>query len=288
MAKQKKSGPLRRFVGDPLVSLGKGIIGAGEAVMGGANLATHGLAGRGWANMGYDPEAARQYLDTLYSPEQRAENAAVANARGVVGTTNAMLNNPSTFVHTGIEAVPVVAASIAGGGGAARLAPGLAAKVPQAVNLAGAGLAEGAYGAAQEAERIRQAGRSLEEADALNNLDAVVTRGATDTAIGAAGRVINAGRQGLGNALTGQSAVAAGAGDGILGGMQRAARRVTESPVYQGVKSEGGVENLMQRGMDEMRREEPQRPQAEPQVGGYMPAVRRKREEERKKRPTVA
>ena len=59
----------RRALGDTAVSLGKGVVGAGESAVGLADLATGGYAGKALNKLtGYDPKATKAALDDLYSP----------------------------------------------------------------------------------------------------------------------------------------------------------------------------------------------------------------------------
>ena len=100
------------FIRDPLVSVGKSIVSAGEAGAGLLSLTAP------WARnllnyMGYDPKAMHEVLEGQYSPAQQKANKAVAQAgkgMGFVGevkeTAKAHLSNPSTIVHGIIQQAP--------------------------------------------------------------------------------------------------------------------------------------------------------------------------------------
>jgi len=138
---------LRRFVADPLISATKGAIGLPEAAVGVADIVTGGYAGKAAEAVGFRPKQAKEYLDTLYSPEQQQANAEVAAAEGFMPTVRASLRNPSTIAHTVIESAP----SMLGGAGVAR---GLIkAGVP---TLAAAAAGEGVVSAGSTAEQVRQ------------------------------------------------------------------------------------------------------------------------------------
>ena len=59
-------GQPKRTIGGTLKDIGvisvNAAIGAGEAVVGLADLATGGMAGKGLSQLGYDPKAARNFL----------------------------------------------------------------------------------------------------------------------------------------------------------------------------------------------------------------------------------
>lgn len=286
MAERKKKQPshwARTYIADPAVSLGKGVIGAGEAVMGLADLATNGMAGRGWAGMGYNPEASRRYLDTLYSPEQRAVNAEIESAEGIADKFNTMRRHPiSSFSHTALEATPLVASAIIGGGGAVKAAdkaatimPSVAGKLATplgqgAARLAGTSMTEGGYGAAQEVERIRRENGVIWDRPAD-----IATRGAVDATIGLVGHGLGPGRRVVGNLRAGRP-LAEGVGEIVSNDLRGGADASIRADIARGIRglgSEGGVENVLQTGAEGM---------------GFMPATRREREEEeRKRRPAL-
>jgi hypothetical protein len=67
----EKSAFLRRAVGDTAVSALKGAIGLPEAFVGLADIPTGGRVGKALESVGYKPGEAKEYLDTLYSPNSR-------------------------------------------------------------------------------------------------------------------------------------------------------------------------------------------------------------------------
>lgn len=144
----ESSGILRRTVGDTGISLLKGAIGVPEAAVGIADIVTGGQAGKAAEGLGFRPKEAKQILDDLYTPEQKAANQRVAQAEGFVDTAQAMLANPSTIAHTVAESAPSMLA-----GGAVGRGVGALTKLP-AWALGAVG--EGAVGAGQAAESIRQ------------------------------------------------------------------------------------------------------------------------------------
>ena len=147
-AAEEKSSAFRRVVGDTGISLLKGAIGVPEAAVGIADIATGGQAGRAVEEAGFRPKEAKQILDDLYTPEQKAANQRVAQAEGFVDTAQSMLANPSTIAHTVAESAPSMLA-----GGVVGRGVGALTKLP-AWALGAAG--EGTVGAGQAAESIRQ------------------------------------------------------------------------------------------------------------------------------------
>lgn len=148
-AAEEGSGLIRRLVGDTGVSLLKGAIAVPEAAIGLADLATGGRAGKLAEDAGFRAKDAKRILDEFYSPEQRAANAEVSKAEGVVDTLGAAVANPSTILHAVVESAP----SLLGAGGVARGALALAPRLGGAV---AAGLGEGVVSAGQTAEQVRQ------------------------------------------------------------------------------------------------------------------------------------
>lgn len=140
---------LRGTLGDVGVSAAKGLIGAGESLVGLADIPTFGYAGKALEKIGYDPKSARKTFDDLYSPAQKAANQRVNRAEGFWDTVAEMVKNPSTIAMSGIESAPSMIG--AGGVGRALLKRGLVASPV----IAGA-IGEGAVSAGQAAEQIRQ------------------------------------------------------------------------------------------------------------------------------------
>jgi hypothetical protein len=149
------SGFMRRL-GDVGLSTAQGIVGAGEGLLGLADIPTMGHAGRGAeiaekAVFGGTSKDLREYLETLKSPEAKLAQEKVSAAKGFFPTAGAMLESPSTIVGSIAESVP----SMIGGAGIARAAlkeiPSLAGKT-----LVAGAAGEGAMSAGSTAESIRQ------------------------------------------------------------------------------------------------------------------------------------
>lgn len=186
---EEGSGLIRRLVGDTGISLLKGAIAVPETAVGLADLVTGGRAGKIAEEAGFRAKDAKQVLDELYSPEQRAANAEVQKADGVVDTLGAALANPSTIGHAIIESAP----SLLSGGAVARGALAVAPRIGGAV---AAGLGEGVVSAGQTAEQVRQ-----ETADGhLTGVQSLLAAGSgalTGLLGAAAGKVAN--RLGIGD-----------------------------------------------------------------------------------------
>lgn len=135
----------------------KGAIGVPEAAVGLADIATGGYAGKLAENVGFRPKEAKDYLDTLYTPQQQAAFRAVQQAANpddpllqrIADTGIAAVQNPSTIVHAVGESLP----SMGAGGVIAR---GLMTIAPKVAGWAAAGIGEGAVSAGQTAEQVRQ------------------------------------------------------------------------------------------------------------------------------------
>ena len=218
------SGAIRRLVGDTAVDVGRGVIGVGEAAVGVADLATGGRAGKALESVGYKPQEAKNLIGDFYSPERKEANQKVADAKGFIGTTRAMIENPSTILGAVAESAPLMA----GGGAVAR---GLGAVGRFAARpVARAAIGEGVVGAGAAAEQTRQ-----QTDDGLltgEQVGAAVGSGVGTALIGAAGGSV-ARKLGIGDvdvALAGGSTASA-ANKGIL-------RRAAEGALAEGVLEE--------------------------------------------------
>jgi hypothetical protein len=143
--------PERTIIGtaqDVAVTAGKGLLGLAETGVGLADLASEGAAGKYLDDNGYNLKNDQEYLDSLYSPAQKAANKNVEGAEGFVDTASAMLENPSTIAKAAAESLP----SMLVGGAVGR---GLAATSKIAPYLAGAA-GEAVVASGQQAEGIRQ------------------------------------------------------------------------------------------------------------------------------------
>ena len=167
---QEESGFLRRYVGDPLASIGQGVVGLGEAAVGLADIPTRGYAGKGFSAasksvFGGDLEDASQYFEDLKTPEQLAQETAVDTAEGFTGTLGALVDNPAALVDLILNTLP----QMAGGAGIARaglsmakkravgkLGPGGVGPLAKPNYLKAAGVGEGVVAAGAAAEGIRK------------------------------------------------------------------------------------------------------------------------------------
>lgn len=146
---QEKASKIRRFVGDPLVSVAKGVIGVPEAVVGIADILTGGRAGALAEDLGFRPREAKAILDEYLSPEQAAANKEVSDAEGFFDTILKAVRNPSTIAHSAIESAP----SMFAGGAVGR---GVRALAPKVAPFSAGAIGEGVVGAGSTAEQIRQ------------------------------------------------------------------------------------------------------------------------------------
>jgi hypothetical protein len=122
-APEEESGVFRRYIGDNLLSVGQGIIGLGEAAVGLADIPTFGYAGKGVeaasdAIFGGDLEDASQYLQSLKTPEQLAQEQEVADAEGTGlekfgNTIGALITNPGALANTIFSTLPQMAGGAA-------------------------------------------------------------------------------------------------------------------------------------------------------------------------------
>lgn len=149
LADEEKSSVVRRYIADPLLTGAKGVIGAGEAVVGLADMPTLGGAGKALEQIGYRPKEAKGYLESLYSPEQQAANKAVEEASGFLPTAGAMITNPSTIAHGVIENLPTMF-------GSGAIGRKVVQAFPKVGTLAGAAIGEGLVTAGQNTEQVRQ------------------------------------------------------------------------------------------------------------------------------------
>ena len=135
------------FAKDVGTSLAKGVIGAEQGLVGLADIPTGGRFGKYLEEQGFDFEKNQKLLEEQYSPQQKAENKALAEAHGVMGTIGAALSNPTAVGAMLGESVP----SIFAGG-----ILGKVAKIAKGVSVAGAaGIGEGLIGAGSAEENIR-------------------------------------------------------------------------------------------------------------------------------------
>lgn len=305
MAERKKR-PEREwydYLRDPALAVLKGGVGAGEAMMGLADLASGGRASQVMnRSFGYDPQQARAILDSWQSPAQQAANQEVADAQGFAATAGAALRNPSTIGNSLLELAPQVAGAAGLGratvGQLARAAVGREAAKQGMVgatrNLLSGAAGEGLMGAGNTAAQLRRE-LPAEEPFAAPDYQRAIESGLVNAATGLAG----------GYALRGANAAA-------QAGMRRAnvPDRVRDALAFGEVDSAlsnrldtgangagvrrvlpdigtGGNRALAASVGGEAVLENP----AQQFAGGFMPnarAAKRREEEEEKKRRAVA
>lgn len=140
----QKDAAVEAFTGavkDTAISALKGIVGVPEAFVKIADIPTGGGASKLAEKVGYKPKETREFLDSKYSPDQKAANLKVSQAEGFKGTVSAALKNPTTIAHSIVEAAP----SLIGSGGLAKGAlSGIAKVLPKAASLGTGVIAKGA------------------------------------------------------------------------------------------------------------------------------------------------
>lgn len=145
---EEQSSLFRRVVGDTAVTALKGAIGLPESFVGLADIPTGGRVGKALEGIGYRPQEAKETLNELYSPEQKAAFAKVQQAEGFLPTVQALAQNPSVAAHAALEAAP----QMLGGAGIAR---GVLKAAPKVAPFVAGAVGEGAVTAGQSAEAIR-------------------------------------------------------------------------------------------------------------------------------------
>jgi len=138
----------RRIAGDTAVTALKGAIGLPESIVGLADIPTGGRVGKALENVGYRPREAKEILNELYSPEQKAAFSNVQQAKGFLPTLKAVVQDPSVIAHTALESAP----QMLGGAGIAR---GALKTAPKLTPWVAGAIGEGAIGSGQQAESIR-------------------------------------------------------------------------------------------------------------------------------------
>jgi len=165
VSEDKLFGPPKRTLAGTLKDVGvsavKGLVNAGEAVVGLADIPTGGRVGKALDSIGLNTKVARDFYDEQYSPAQQEANRNVEQAEGFVPTIKAYIENPSTIAHQVIEQIPAMAIGGAGGAalktGVTKLAPTIAKKIGGAtLGVAAGATGEGLVSAGQAEEQIRQ------------------------------------------------------------------------------------------------------------------------------------
>ena len=166
-------------VKDLAVAGAQGIVDAGAATIGLADIPTAGLAGKVLHDyLGYDPQVTNEFISQFYSEPQKAANKAVERADGFVDKAKAFIENPSTIVTGVAKTVPTML------GGAAMARKALAAGLVKSPLIAGA-IGEGAITSGSFAEDIRQ--KNEGELTTPKQTAAIVGAGAVTSVIGIIG-----------------------------------------------------------------------------------------------------
>lgn len=137
------------LVKDTAIDVAKGIVGVPEASVGIYDIATGGRAGQLMENLGVRFEDTQEFLEEQRSEAGKAAKRKVAEAQGVVDTTKAVVQNPSTILSTVAESTPLML-----GGGA--VGQGVRAVAPRVPALIAGAIGEGAITAGGMAEQVRQ------------------------------------------------------------------------------------------------------------------------------------
>ena len=242
------------YVRDAAAWAAKGAVAVPEAVVGLADIATGGRAGKLLENeggaVGFRPKQAREAINEWHSDATKEAQRKFQEAEGLGGKFKAAVENPSNIVGAVVESLPAM-----GAGGVAARALGAATRLGQAgaKGAAAAGaLGEGVVGAGSAAEQIRQ-----ETDDGLlspGQAAAAVATGAATAGFGYAGGRM-AQRLGIGDAETmlaqGNQGIAKQPADDAATAatnpllQQRAVKSIPRQ-VIEGAISEGFLEELPQ------------------------------------------
>ncbi|KXK67720.1 hypothetical protein BC89_29800, partial [Pseudomonas monteilii] len=170
------------------LSLSKGMIGAGEGVVGLGDLATAGRVTPSLAHQfGYDPAGRRAALDAMATPEHQQAMQQLDRAQGLAGTLLALRDNPSLIGHAVTESLPSMMLAGVAGRGIAAGARGLGASGGLA-GLIGAGTGEGLMASGQQASQTVQDNQQKgEEGLSLGQSGMALGSGLLTGLLGAAG-----------------------------------------------------------------------------------------------------
>lgn len=131
----------------------KSAVGVPQAVVGLADLASGGKAGKLAEAAGIKFEETNQILDSWKSDAQKAADQKVAGADGFVDTVKTALQNPSTIANSTIESLGSMGVGGVIGKGIGVVAPKIAS---MAGGAAAGAIGEGVAAAGSQAESIRQ------------------------------------------------------------------------------------------------------------------------------------
>ncbi|WP_212645737.1 PLxRFG domain-containing protein [Delftia sp. PE138] len=242
------------YVRDAAAWAAKGAVAVPEAVVGLADIATGGRAGKLLENeggaVGFRPKQAREAINEWHSDATKEAQRKFQEAEGLGGKLQAAIENPSNIVGAVVESLPAMGAGgvVARGLGAATRLGHAGAKGAAAAGALG----EGIVGAGSAAEQIRQ-----ESEDGLlspGQTAAAAATGAATAGLGyAGGRVAQ--RLGIGDAETmlaqGNKGIAKQFADDAATAatnplVQQRAVKSIPTQVIQGAISEGFLEELPQ------------------------------------------
>lgn len=148
--------PGRTFGGtvkDLGISTIKMAVGVPQTVVGLADLASGGKAGKLAEDVGIKFNETNQILDSWKSDAQKAADAKVAAADGFIDTVKTALQNPSTIINSTIESLGSMGVGGVIGKGVGVVAPKIAS---MAGGAAAGAIGEGVAAAGAQAESIRQ------------------------------------------------------------------------------------------------------------------------------------
>jgi len=147
-----------QWVTDVGGSVGRGAYNLFDSIAGLGDIATGGAVTPWLAQHGLDSREARAVLDAEMSPQARAQQQEVANAKGFLPTAKAIAQNPAYAAGQVIESVPTMVAGGVAGKGVALGARALGMTAP-AAGVLGAGAGEGLATAGQQAaQTVQQTG----------------------------------------------------------------------------------------------------------------------------------
>ena len=132
--------------GDVSTALQKGVVGAGQSLVGIGDIVSGGRAGKALEDAGVDLSKVQEGLSKDYSPQQQKEIEAINQAKGFTGTLGALAEHPAAAASGLLEMAPEMVA-MGGIGKAAKLAKTTAGAV---------GIGEGAVTAGGAAEQSRE------------------------------------------------------------------------------------------------------------------------------------
>jgi hypothetical protein len=144
-----------QWVTDVGGSVGRGAYNLFDAAAGLGDIATGGAVTPWLAGQGLDSQKARAVLDAEMSPQARAQQQEVADAKGFGPTVKAIAQNPAYAAGQVIESIPTMVAGGVAGKGVALGARALGAGTGFA-GLLGAGTGEGLATAGQQASQTVQ------------------------------------------------------------------------------------------------------------------------------------